>query len=662
MKIKKYCLSVVSIFVFFTVQAQTKLDETTSFGIYSGSEKITLVENDNVQFRDGNYLFTSELIPLVDKDIVVLKDLLINGTYLKNEKNGVWNYKYNTYILDDLSVKRTLNAALQHKLNGIEEEFKISYSDGNFNGSSTFSQRNISNGRFENPSILAEIEYVNDTLVGGFEIVFDGVEIKGETDNRGYLNNTLYLIYSVDGLPVLETRKYQNGFLLELEKRNPATDELLLTILYDDVKQMLSQLERNEENLDFEISDDFFGLKFNIGYQQTDKRVTEQLPGNDVLEKYLYLFDSIHNNNSKENQKRSILKFTNRFHFPSKSVEDSLALKYSKENKMLSEKIVENINKPNIVLRKNNSDTLFQQYQVLIHIKSKTDTIQQVLDKINSGYFDNRSIDKYYSDGIPGLSEIDTIHYNFGEDTLALPFRIDRRIVNSDSLIFQIGNYIGALDEKTTATIQKLSQSLTIYENQEKIDSLDRVISSLELNLKNKYPQNLQLTEEDLSKTSFSYRVYHSLNERFLTEMNNKYINNSLPQEEMITLGSSLICYYSFLDSNKFYLDKVSTMQKYWSDSLFTVYRDNPFDFRKLETPILEGVEHASTILLRQYANQLLNAKSCEQIEAELDKIVRLNERIEFLVKNQDSQNVQQLNKALRRERVANRIERLLEL
>lgn len=652
----------MSILAISTIQAQTRVSDTISFGIYSGIEKFNFIRKDTIQLRNGNYVFASELIPLIENNTILLKGLLINGNYLQNKKNGAWNYKYNSSLLEDLSISRSWNATLQHKLNGIEDEFKISYTKGDFNGSSTYSQRNITNGRFGNPSVLAKIKFVNDTIIGAFEISINEIKIKGKTDKNGFLDDILFLKYSIEGASIIETRKYQNGFLLEIEKRNGTSGELLVKIIYEDAIRMLSQIENQAGNLDFKVSDKFFGLKFNIGYQQSDNRIIEQVNGNMLIEKHIHLFDSIHNLNSVEASKYSVLKFTNRFKYLYDVYEDSLVARFSNKNNILNEKINETLNRPNVVLRKNNSETLFQQYQTLKHIKSKSDTLQQVFDKITSGYFNFRSRNKYFSNGILGLNESDTIVCFLRDDTLSLPFQFNQRITNSDNLIYQMANYIEALKEKANSIILNLSESLTIYENQEKIDSLDAVISSLESSINKKYSESSSLEGSDLSKVAFSYKVFHSLYERFLSSMKNKYLNRSLLQEEMITLGSSLICYYTFLDSNKSFLDEVGNMQEKWNDSLFTIYRDNPFDFRKLETKILEGVQNASNILLRHYANQLLNAKNYEHIKVELNKIIRLNKRVEFLVKNQELDNVQQLDKALRRERVANRIERLLEL
>lgn len=433
-------------------------------------------------------------------------------------------------------------------------------------------------------------------------------------------------------------------------------------ITYDEVANMLALIKMQAPNLDYVVSDTYFGLKFNIGYQQTDKRVVAQLKGNEIILQHIHLFDAIHNQHCLAHSKKSVLKFTNRFKYVYDAAEDSIVNHYAKQNTRLNESMEATLNMPNVLLRKNYSASLLQQYQLLKLLKAKSDTLKQVYDKITTGYFQHRARNKYYTNGIPGLNKPDTLSYVFKSDTLSLPLNFDHYITSPSNLIVQMGQYTTGLKELADATMAQLTQALTVYENQEKIDSLDSVISLLDASLDSKYSKNSRLDGADLSKEAFSQKVYDVYNERFLNGLKNKYLNNSLPQNEMLSLGQSLICYHTFLVNSHAYLDSVGNMQTYWNDSLFTQYKDNPFDFRKFETKILEGVQNAANILLQHYASQLLNAKSCDQMQLELEKINKLNRRVKFLVENNHLEKVQQLNKVLRRERVTNRIERLLEL
>ncbi|MDP2174984.1 MAG: hypothetical protein Q8K70_03635 [Bacteroidota bacterium] len=664
LRLLKILLLSVCGFIFTLSYSQpiNKVNKPTHFGYYNGNEIYSYIKIDSNELKNGNYTFSSLLNPISFHDTIYLNELNINGSYLKNTKNGIWSYKYNTYTMFDLAIKQASNISFQNKLNGLENEYKISYNKGAFEKNATFNQRKITNGRLSNATQLAEINYLNDTIMGIFSISLDNIDIKGKTDQNGFLDGNLILKYAVDDVPIIEKRKYRNGFLLELEKLNANNQEEIIKLNFAEVNNMLNQIENKEKDLDFKISNQYFGLKFNIGYQQTDKRVSEQLQGNKIIEKYLRIYDSIHNHNTIGENKFSILKFTNRFEYLYPNGALQLSKQLTEENLALNEKVNDFLNKPIIVLRKNNSDSLYQQYQILKHIKSKSDQLKIVFEKINSGYFNFRSINKYYSNGVDGLNTQDSISYEYKNGNYTIPFRFKQLISNSDSLIWQIKTTINALQEIANKTILNLSESLKIYENQEKIDSLDKLISSLESRLNEKYLDLNFYVSSDISKRPFSYKLMNSLNERTLNQLKSKYLNQNLQQDEMIAIGNNLICNYSFLDDNKLYLDKIGETQKIWNDSLFVVYKDNPFDFRKLETRILEGVLNASTILLRHYANQLLNAKNCEQLNLEFEKIKRLNLRIEYLVKNHELNNVQQLNKALRRERVPYRIERLLEL
>ena len=457
---------------------------------------------------------------------------------------------------------------------------------------------------------------------------------------------------------IKELRLYQNGFLLELEKINLTKNEPIIKLTYTDVLNQLNQLADNDTNLNIKISDNYFGVKFNLGYQQNDVRVYEQSFGNQLLLNQILIFDSI---NSFSEQK-TILKLTRRFQFIYDSLDDSLAKKLMNDIANFNTELTYFLNKPNLILRKNNSDTLYHQYEILKHINKKLQIIDDVVTKITTGYFDFRYRDKYYELGVPELNTIDTIIYTHKNKIFRTPFEINPLINKPDSLVFNLIEYLISLKNKTDNTILTIKKSLSVYENQDKIDSLDVIITKNQELLQNSYADANRYSNEESSKTPFSYRLLNSLNERSINQLKDKYLNNSLPLEEMIGIGNNLVCYYDFLLNNKNYLDAIGEMKKYWNDSLFTVYRDNPFDTRKLESKILEGIQNAANILLTHYANQLLNVKSCEQLNSEIDKITKLNSRLNYLIKNQQSINIQQLNKAIRRERVPSRIERILEL
>jgi hypothetical protein len=661
--IKSLCFLILFSSYSFEIQAQTIQKNDTSILGYKGTENYYTIIKDSILYREGKYSFTSELLKIVTNDSLRLKELKIEGNYLNNRKSGNWKFNFYNYNINDLRMSRSSNITLSHNLSGIEDELSIPYKAGNFDGRAEWRQKSIAKGRAGTTIQIASANFRNDTLVGIFNFSINDVTIKGQTNTDGFLDGIIQLTYNQDNDKIFEKRKYKNGFLLELEKRNLTQNETIINLIYEEVYEGLEKIERNEQNLNFKVSEKYFGLNFNLGYNSDDVRIKEQLNGNNILNEYFYLFDSINNLQSRyPKTHQTKLKLTKRFHFIYDATDDSVASELSSKLLVLKAELNGFLNKPNLILRKNNSDNLYLQYEVLKHINSKVLIIEKVLDKITDGFFDYMYRNKYYENGIEGLNNLDTITYFFKNTQYSKPFKISYLINNSDSLLENIETYLSLLKLKTEETINNVRASIITYENQDVIDSLDRLISQGEEMITNLYPNLDQIRKEEQSKIPFSYKLLISLNERTVNQLKSKYLNNSLPQNEMIALGNDLTCYNSFLIDNKSYLDRIGNMKKFWNDSLFTRYRDNPFDNRKLETKILEGVQNSANILLTHYATLLLNAKSCEQLATEIKKIEKLNERIKYLVKNQDSENVQQLNRALRRERVPSRIERILEL
>lgn len=643
-------------------QQKNIIKDTTIAG-YAGILSKQILQSDSTPILNGKYEFRSHQQKSIKDNQFQINEFNILGNFLNNNKHENWLYQFLSYELADLKINRIRNINLNHNINGIEDEFLFQFKQGKYNGKAEWLQKTINNGRIGNTQKIASIELNNDTLIGAFFFNLKDVQIKGKTNKHGFLDGELELRYPFNNDIIVETRKYQDGFLLNLEKKSALTDKQLELLSYSDVIDKLHKIKNNEENLNYKISENYFGPKFNPGYQQTDALIKSQLFANQVLRSHFNMFDSINAIQNNEQKQQLTLKLTRRFQYIYENNDDSLATELSVFANNLSNEINDYLEKPNFILRKNNSELLFHNYEAIKHIANKTEIIIEVLNKITSGYFDFRFRDKYYEKGIDGINKSDSIRYQFKKQSYTRPFDLQFNIDNPENLLPNIETYLQLLKNQTDSTIQIIRTSITTYENQDIIDSLDRAISLYDEAITKFFINNANKPIiDDQSKTSYSFKMYQSLNERVVKQLKNKYLNNSLPQDEMIATGNNLICYYSFLIENKTYLDEIGRLQKHWNDSLFTVYKEHPFDYRKFESKILEGVQNASNILLTSYANSLLNAKNCEQLNNELLKITNLSKRVQYLVNKHESANVQQLNKALRRERVPNRIERILEL
>jgi len=654
---------VFNLFYFhFFAQVNESVNNVIDFGNYKGVEKYNLLIKDSLKSRSGKYFFESELASTLKNDTINFSKLKINGNYRQNFKDGIWGFNFNVFKLIDVNIKSANNPTLQYKLTELEDVANLNYKSGFFNGLSTIKQNVIKNRKRIPALNKVSINYRNDTIVGDFNLTFHNVILKGQTNSMGFLEGILELKYANGDTSFVEKRIYKNGFLIELEKRNERTNTLLVHVIYNEVVDKLDMIKRKSPNVNYEVSEEYFGLNFNIGYKSNDIKLLAQTDGNKIIEKHLYVFDSIHNVYTTDAKKQSIIKFTRKFIYPNNESDYLFTQQLLSECQSLRFKIDSFINKPNILLRKSLSNELSQKYATLKHIKTKNDTLIDVLELNLSEYFRFRSRNQYYNNGIPGTSQNDYVNYLYKNQPLSFVLQFNNNKIDSLSFFYKIKNIVNILQEKADNEINNIKSDLKIFENNEIIDSLENDIAFAESRLNKRFSALINNNSIDVSKTTFAEKFFISVMDRNVDVLKKKYFSSGASQEEMIIVGTDLLCYLRFLDLNTPFLDTIQNLNDYWNSTFFTIYRDNPFDFRKLETKILDGVQASSEKLLRHYANLLLNTKGCAQMEYDLNKIKKLDERVKFLVKNQQLDKVQQLNKALRREQVPARIERLLEL
>lgn len=639
----------------FAQKPQVIATDTAFFGLI-GSQKSTIVNNK----KQGKYVFESKVKKSFDIDTLTFSILNIDGDFNSNLMNGLWKINFKQFYLDDFYIRGDKVLNVSHNVNGVDKILLLRFTSGKLNGTSELINRKIVNKNVISPKTALLLNFKQDTLVGSFAINSDGVVVKGQTNSAGFFDKNIEFIYQKDGLEIKEKRLYDNGFLLELEKINLKTNEIITKIFYQDISNKLNAIKNKLQTENISISNKYFGVEFNSSYHSNDPKLLEQADANKLFEKHLMIIDSLNPINRGDH--KIVLKLTRRFYLNYDEDDNNDKQILVSEVKNFKEVLEAFINKPSFILRKKSSDTLNNQHILLSHIKTKVDIIDDVVSKINGGFFEFINRNSFYKNGINGLNQVDTIIFTNNNKQEKRSFIIEPLIVSPKDIQKNLSLYIKSLTEKADYTISNVKKSLTIYENQDIIDSLDLKIASNQEATKQIFLQSEYYLNLEKDKIPFSYKLYQSIKERLIAPLESKYLKNSLSHEETIQLGNEINCYYDFLINNKEKLTQVGEMRERWDKKLFTVYRENPFDFRDLETKILGGVQNASNILLSSYGNQMLNAKNCDQFETDLNKIFLLNERVEYLVKNINSQNVQLLNRTLRRERVANRIERILEL
>src|SRR5690606_6230865 len=81
--------------LFSNAQSVEKKRDTAVFGEFTGTQQYNIVNSNSVVQKFGDYYFSSDVKPFLLNDAIYLKELNIAGKFFKNQKGGVWNYKFN---------------------------------------------------------------------------------------------------------------------------------------------------------------------------------------------------------------------------------------------------------------------------------------------------------------------------------------------------------------------------------------------------------------------------------------------------------------------------------------------------------------------------------------------------------------------------------------
>jgi len=634
----------------------------TTINKYCGKQTYHYLVKNNITYRNGGFTFYAKPLTELINNQLIINELHIIGTYQNGLPVADWKISGESYLVEGLKVQKNNKTILNSSVSGNENNVFVNFKNGKLNGKLEVKTKHIQSGNTGREQTTGLFNFDADTLKGKFFLTTDNIMIEGKTDAAGYLDGILKIDYVKDSVLISELRAYQHGFLTRLSKLNKKNNDTIHSILFNEVTQKLTDLKKNETKLNFKISNDWSGIYFNLGYQSHNPKISAQEHANQLIDETFKLFDSIYSFIPSSKMNTAILKLTRSFEFSYLEDKNYDLIELKNQVKKTYQEVTTIIDKPILQLRKNNSDSLLQEFKTIQIIQEKLDTLYTVLRRIEEGYFKHLNRYRYYSQGVPGLSEPVTANYMYKNEKKVLQFNLDNAITTPDSLPLQLAACYNELKAKFSLSALKINQSLSLFEDQEKIMQLDNTIAELDLLLPEFYPDIDKFLVEDQNNTPFEYKLYHSIFTRLINPLKTKYLNNGLTLEETISIGNTVVCYQQFLADNKDQLDDIKDLKKHWNDSLFTHYQDNPFDYRMLEVKILDGTQNAANHLLKYYANQMLNAKNCEQLNQNLQKIVKLDERVKYLTSKLDNKNVVQLDKILRKERVPIRIERILEL
>jgi hypothetical protein len=658
-----YFLFFFSCFQAFSQKVEKKIIENSKWGPYVGQENYFYLNSDTNEINHGKYTFISNVDNRIINEDFRVRRLVINGHYENGIKTKQWELKENSTIVHLEDITGFSELKLVYSLKGHEDRKRLKFENGVPVGKWEIKRSDIINNRYQAEKTLAFLNFSSGIATGEFAfedfVENDLISIKGVLNQDGYFDKEVIITYKDDNKEIEERRLYDEGFLLQIEFFEKKRGELINKIEFPDVNEKLVLLNGATSNGSFKISDRGFGLAFDNGYQLNDPRWYNQQQGNKYLFQLFHKFDAIlYEKDSSNIAPRFNL--TRRFQYIYPDKDDSLILVLAPRLKRLNHEFQKFLESPKYILSKQKSDSLAFSYAFVNHAHEKLNLIKDVVDKIQTGYFDFLLRSNFYKKGVKGLTAPDTIFYTFNESKKSIIFNLGTYLNSHEDLLINLDKYLQKLEEETRKKISFSNKKIQYYQEQEKINYLDFKIVNYSKKVDSLFTNSIyKIDKKSSDNIPYRYKAYNAINNKILKDLNLSYVNEK-DYTKKVNFGNELVCFLESFNDNYERFQIIERMPKI-IDSTFTVYMSNPFDTRKMESKILGSVERAGMKLFYSYVEDLTKSPTCKDFIEKLKAIFSLKERLEYLA-NTTEEDVQRMDRALRRENVPARIERILGL
>lgn len=603
----------------------------------------------------GSFVFESIL--LLDqwkKDGLYIQGFFSNG---KRDRLWTWTKQEFEVTPEKFTIEKVVKS--NQVINGKELMLSGNYRDGKPNGNWILEKSSVENNIILKEP-LAVMKITNGILTDQFSFKnsnADGdIEIKGQLNKDGFLDGRMLLSYSRFSVRYSETRTYENGFLRKIEIKDLESNSIVNTVSYKDVDTKLSEL-KNLKDTSFKISENGFGIEFNVGYDSSNPKLSIQRYGNLLFNEFVQLIQLF----ELENEESESIQFnlTRRFKlvYPERDVQ--LLDKLTSKNTELIELTSDFLNNPRLILNKSKSRKLTESFHMLEMAHQKLQIIDTVVQKSHEGYFDFISRDLFYKDGLPGLTVVDTLRYSYDKKDYKIIFPFDKVISNNQNFLSNLLDYSQGLQKLIDENIEFSRKELLVFEQESQVEALDeRIVNKLKIIDSIYLPLKESWQTKEFKDRPIHYNLLDVHLNGLINETNKKYLNEKTFQKK-IELGEELNCLLDFFIDSE---NEIKELDQFSNriDRMFTIFRDNPFLDRKMETKIYGNINRKSReILVPEYINGMLRSKNCQDLILNFRKLMLLEDRLAELVEKNDA-SVQEIDRYVRRENMPQRIERIL--
>ncbi|WP_143960636.1 hypothetical protein [Litoribacter populi] len=588
-----------------------------------------------------------------------------SGSYVDGLKNGKWNYSDNVFDINIRSVTDRLQILAD--LNGFRTRLEANYQDGKAHGSWALSEQKIEDGKVAGFFTRIQMNFNEGRMVGRFafqgEDGEDPIKIEGSFSNDHFFDGTWRYEYVLDSVPVLETRIYDDGFLINLEIEDKKNNITLFDIEFEEVQQKLGQVRRGEEDLGFTIGDTYFGYLFDDGFPDFSEEEVSQKVGNELLSSILGQFTNKEMAGLRLSGVEELQAgVTRRFEYTYTEDEQEALEEVDRTLSQYISDIQKFVNNTSLSLNRQRSDSLAFTYKYLDNTLNKFELLQENVKLLQSEEFKYQSREFYYADGIEGIYQYDTITYTYDEEERVRIY--DNRVsLDGEGVIFNIKEYV----EGKTAIVDQIDpfvrQSIREIERDMVSQQLEQDMLVYMDSVTAVFNVSRGMTRPDANQIPLS-RALVTLYESYQRKLDSKMqrYSNAEGFEKKQEAGLEIV------ELSQIYIDSYEVIGRLPErletlDQSYTKLSYNPYmDRYDIPTRIKRNIYFAAIDhLIPHYRNAILTAEDYRELPELTRELDRIFDRLIEISKLEDSE-TSTIERRLRRESNPDRIKRQLDI
>lgn len=633
---KTYLLLLFALFFKFTAfgQSESVYDGPYEFKGKSGQAIFEFKEGkDGGIILNGFFRFDRTYIDSLDQTL--LTKFQVSGSYLNNVKEGSWSFDREWH---KIALKDVIDFKVISELESEDLEIKANYKAGLPHGRWQLYEHKFSNNEKSLKATAEKIDFVGGVMIGevSYRKFLSGYTqfLRGKINDLGFMDGEWSLVYLKDSILISEARKYEDGFLLGVVRRNMVSGHRIDEAIYYSTIEKLNQINEGTNEY-FNVSEKVFDYNYNDGYRMETIERQIQLAGNEFLSKFLKDLLQFDDSINKDGELQRYPFYTKRFEFDISG--DDLHL--LAEIPVLFDHLQDSVNRysemNSLKLNRSKSDSLAFSHAFFSDRVEKLDKMENFVNLLRTGEVIHYDLTNYTRDGVDFMSREDEVTYVYQDDTLSV--LLPRMVSFGDSGTF-LQKLKAYLDEElsfVTNIANYVNSRLFEIEVNSRLVALEARIVERKVEVDSLYSNHL--AKYDAEKSFIEEFAINFLVGRF--DDRSEIYASSVDFESKFDQGNVML---DLLDELEKRLPTIAILfeRQVALDELYMEETFNPFTYSRYDQRVKERLYDAGANLFQYYLDNFKTEDDYTQIRDHISTIEKLQDKM-YELRDQDTRSIE---------------------